>query len=112
MSAKDPFSTFFDRASVAASAESKGRLDLLKPLLAAAQSVDKITLAQSKRLRSKARGALRLVVLIETDVSGIWPRHLHPSGGRSAAARRRGHLSMFCSPDRCLWPRELYSVRH
>ena len=73
MSAKDGLHHLFDRASVAASAESKGRLDLLKPLLAAAQSVDKITLAQSKRLRSKARGALRLVVLIKPGGSGFWP---------------------------------------
>jgi len=89
MSAKDAPSALFDRASVGSSQERKGRLDLLIPLLAAAQSVDEVTLAQSKRLRSKARGALRLVVLIKPGGSGFWPRQLLPSGARSAAARRR-----------------------
>ena len=55
MSAKDALQLLFDRASVGSSAERKGRLDLRIPLLAAAQSVNEVTLAQSERVRSKAR---------------------------------------------------------
>ena len=71
MSAKDALQLCLTGPPLALLKREKGRLDLLIPLLAAAQSVDEVTLAQSKRLRSKARGALRLVVLIEPGGSGI-----------------------------------------
>ena len=71
MSAKDALQLCLTGPPLALLKREKGRLDLLIPLLAAAQSVDEIRLAQSKRLRSKARGALRLVVLIKPGGSGL-----------------------------------------